>query len=266
MLKVLGFLKTYRNPVIVISCIFLLLVLSSSFYVYNSYYALGWHDTGNTKYYILDSRQKATGFTQIGEYTYLFSSDTNSIKLTGPQTINGNRYNLDNNGALHTGWATSNGNKIYNNQYGYPATSWQTIDGNLYYFNENGIMQTNTVIGLYQLDGNGVATKIPISTSTLSAEVQNILNQIGTCIPSIYNYVKSNLSYRGMDASINDIPSLCVYALNNKRGSCEHFAALPYYMLQQAGYNSMIVTGSVDGTNVHYWVMVNNNGSWRHID
>ena len=68
-----------------------------------------------------------------------------------------------------TGWLTVDGQKYYLNPNsegtrGKMYTGWQQIDGKWYYFNEisdvtKGALATNTRIGNYYVDSNGVRTR-----------------------------------------------------------------------------------------------------------
>ena len=78
-------------------------------------------------------------------------------------------YYFDKEGRMATGWLTSDGQKYYLNPNsegtrGKMYTGWQQIDGKWYYFNEisdgtKGALATNTRIGNYYVDSNGVRTR-----------------------------------------------------------------------------------------------------------
>lgn len=63
-----------------------------------------------------------------------------------------------------TGWVKDCGVWYYLNQSGVALTGWQSMEGKWYCFTETGAMLQNCQVtaedGLFQLDGNGVATKI----------------------------------------------------------------------------------------------------------
>lgn len=78
-------------------------------------------------------------------------------------------YYFDKEGRMVTGWLTVDGQKYYLNPNsegtrGKMYTGWQQIDGKWYYFNEisdvtKGALATNTRIGNYYVDSNGVRTR-----------------------------------------------------------------------------------------------------------
>lgn len=78
-------------------------------------------------------------------------------------------YYFDKEGRMATGWLTADGQKYYLNPNsegtrGKMYTGWQQIDGKWYYFNEisdgtKGALATNTRIGNYYVDSNGVRTR-----------------------------------------------------------------------------------------------------------
>ena len=99
-----------------------------------------------------------------GETYYLI----NDIKVTGPKTIDKNKYLFNEegimqtgfvrdeetkkiyfysrvNGALKTGWQNASEGKWYQSSEGEVLTGKQTINNNKYYFNDEGIMQTGFI-------------------------------------------------------------------------------------------------------------------------
>lgn len=105
-----------------------------------------------------------------------------------------------------------------------------------------------------------------IDTSTLPVIIDDWIFDNGTAIKTIFNYVRSRISYRNLG---NDtVENLCVHVLRYGTGACYHYGALLYYMLDRAGYEALIVDG-IDlytGGGPHRWNMVKVGGSWYHID
>ena len=136
----------------------------------------GWFTVGSDLYYGNPSEQDgilkgtlASGAKEIGGETYFFHTSSN-YRLTGWQTVNGQRYYLETNGSAKTGWFTISG-KIYyaepmttdsalkgtvakgvkeiagktycfhTSNY-YRLTGWQTVSGQRYYLDKDGVAKT----------------------------------------------------------------------------------------------------------------------------
>lgn len=78
---------------------------------------------------------------------YSYKDDTTGKKLTGWQTIDGNKYYFDKNGYAVTGWKKIGDNKYYFNasKKGKMLTGWNKIGDSRYYFGANGKMRTGFV-------------------------------------------------------------------------------------------------------------------------
>ena len=152
----------------------------------------GWHGEDADRYYVLeDSRQRATGLTEIDDEVYYFNGQgemqfgwqnisnktyyfgLDGAAVSGEQTIQGTTYNFQQEGGLKQGWneedqcyydekgfKTTNawidqdGVRYYYDENGGRVTGWQDIDGQRYYFDENGAM----VIGQFEVDGQTYTT------------------------------------------------------------------------------------------------------------
>jgi len=115
---------------------------------------------------------------------------------------------------------------------------------------------------VYNLCFSNNKNYVSLNTDTLDVYIDDWLFKNGTSIQEIFDYVRV-INYTSMD---NDtIENLCVYAIKNNRGSCYHHAALLYYMLSRAGYESYLVAGEAE-FGEHNWVLVKVDGAWRHID
>lgn len=105
-----------------------------------------------------------------------------------------------------------------------------------------------------------------IDTNTLPVIIDDWIFDNGKDIRTIYNYVVRKISYRNL--SNDTVENLCVHVLRYGTGACYHYGALLYYMLDRAGYDTLIVDGIdlyTDG-GPHRWNMVKVNGYWYHID
>ena len=83
-----------------------------------------------------------------------------------------------------------------------------------------------------------------------------------------YKYITVDLSNGYTDELVYD---LAEYLILNRRGSCEHQAALMAVFAMRLGYESMVVAGeflSDDRTEwvEHAWALANVDGSWYHFD
>lgn len=63
--------------------------------------------------------------------------------LTGPQEIEGVKYNFNEEGVVTGGWQEIDGAKHYFNVDGSMVTGWFEVDGTTYYFNADGTMATS---------------------------------------------------------------------------------------------------------------------------
>ncbi|MGN0637172.1 MAG: N-acetylmuramoyl-L-alanine amidase family protein [Huintestinicola sp.] len=81
------------------------------------------------------------------ESGYSYKDDETGKKLTGWQTIDGNKYYFDKNGYAVTGWKKIGDNKYYFNasKKGKMITGWSKIGGSRYYFGKDGKMRTGFV-------------------------------------------------------------------------------------------------------------------------
>ena len=68
----------------------------------------------------------------------------------------GKEYYLKDDGTMATGWLNLNGSWYYLNSSGAKETGWQYINGKWYFLYDTGVMASNTVIGGYKIDSNGV--------------------------------------------------------------------------------------------------------------
>lgn len=136
----------------------------------------GWVQSGNSWWYHEnDGSYPINGWSNINNKWYLF--DKAGYMLTGWQkwdnkyyylTVNGDMatgwiednkkwYYLGYDGAMQSGWIQFDGNWYYSYVDGARASGWTKLSNKWYYFDPNsGIMVTNTVIGGYPVNGDGV--------------------------------------------------------------------------------------------------------------
>ncbi|MFI3313596.1 MAG: transglutaminase domain-containing protein, partial [Eubacteriales bacterium] len=215
-----------------------------------------------TSYYFLSNGALAEGWVTENGCTYYY---VNNQKVTTATTIGGSTYYFKSDGTLPSGWQTIDEEKYYYNQYGTYVTGWQTIGGNRYYFNGNGTMAKNTTVELYTLNANGVASKSPASLENLNLYVTELLNTYGWSDVGAYNAVRNTLSYKLMD-QVGTIQDRAVYAINNRRGACYHFASLGYVLLSAQGYNMTYINGYGRRGTAHAWLGATIDGVMYYYD
>ena len=60
---------------------------------------------------------------------------------------------------------------------------------------------------------------------------------------------------------------MAVYAINNGKGACWHFASLGYLLFQRAGYEVYYVSGvGRNPPNQHRWLYVRFSDGWYYVD
>ncbi|NCC43434.1 MAG: hypothetical protein EOM18_07585 [Clostridia bacterium] len=115
----------------------------------------GWVQSGNRWWYRhSDGSYTKSNWEKIEGKWYYF--DASGWMLTGWQKIGQSWYYLNGSGAMHTGWVKLGGGKYYLNASGAMLTGWQKIDGKWYYLNSSGVLATDTWIGNFYVDEEGV--------------------------------------------------------------------------------------------------------------
>lgn len=218
-------------------------------------------------YYILPSTGLQIGEIKTEKETY-YTDSTGKI-LVGDCTVDGKQMHFSENGQYLYGWRAFEDSYCYQEANGSILTGLQSIDGINYYFDEEGKLYTNTVIGMYSADAQGVLTRLPVTVDTLDAALDEILAQTGTDITSIGKYVNKLLKYKYMD-KMSSREEMAVYAINNRRCSCYYYEALCGLLLERAGYEVTAIHGQGFVYAEHYWDLVKTtrNGveGWYHVD
>ncbi len=169
-------------------------------------------------------------------------------------------------GQFYTGNKTIGGQKYYftDNGKGYLK---KTVSGNTYFYDLDGNLQRDKYIATYYVNSDGVAKVTACTKANLNAFLDDILDRYGRSEYNIYCAVRSLMSYKYTDcgASIED---MAVYAINNGKGACWHFASLSYMLYKRAGYDVYYVDGGTGRTgNQHRWIYVKfNNGTYYYVD
>lgn len=235
----------------------------------NGVMVTGWFNDGTSRYYSDTTGKVLTGLQNIGGSTYYLGTDG---KLhSGRIFIDNDKYYFnEETGAMVRGWATFSDGKYYFGSDGKMMYGWQTIDNKLYHLNTtSGKLDTNIIFEGYNLTADGTA--IPLSNVQKTA--QNVLNQTGTGLSAIYNYVRGHNYYRYIEdtrtlAAINTTgwSYFANYAFNNTYVVCYYFAAITDCLMKQAGYTTRVVYGTGHYTSDHYWNQVFIDGAWHNID
>lgn len=214
-------------------------------------------------YYLTEDGQLISGWVETGDGRYYYSD--HGEKLTGAQIIGGETYYLTEDGKLINGWVTADGNTYYYSAYGKKLTGWQTIDNKKYYFQGNGVMAVNTTIEMYNIDGNGVASKNPATPDNLDWYLDEILEKYGRSRSAIHKAVYSMLSYKS--TTEGDIAQMACDAINNGKGACWNYSSLGYMLLQRAGYQVYYIRGTfLPKGNPHRWLYVEFDDGWYYMD
>jgi uncharacterized protein YceK len=93
----------------------------------------------------------------------------------------------------------------------------------------------------------------------------------------VFDWMVEKLKYKYIDVDLSNgyteelVRELAKYIILNRRGSCEHQAALMAVFAMRLGHESIVVAGeflSDDGTEwvEHAWVLANVDGEWYHFD
>ena len=234
---------------------------------YYSYYGeklTGTQTIEGETYYLTEDGKLISGWVETGDGKYYYSD--HGAKLTGTQTIGGETYYLTEDGKLISGWVTAGGTKYYYSSHGQKLTGWQTIGNKRYYFQDDGAMAVNTTIGMYNIDGNGVASKILATPENLGSFLDEILNNYGRSPSAINNAVYSLISYKYCNEG-SSIEQMACDAINNGKGACWNYSSLGYMLLQRAGYQVYYVRGTfLPKGNPHRWLYVKHDDGWFYMD
>ncbi len=111
--------------------------------------------------------------------------------------------------------------------------------------------------------------------SIVRARCREILDKYGATIDGIYAYINNDdpldrLFYNAADmveAPLPEPSDLALHILDTGKGVCYHYSALTYYLLQEAGFEAILITGArkTDGA-PHRWTMVRTEKGWYHFD
>ena len=115
-----------------------------------------WLQDGNVWRYYNSNGVKVTGWNKIDGAWYLFNSNGDMLK--GWQKDGSAWYYLGDNGSMRTGWQKIGSAWYYFGDSGVMRIGWQLIGGVYYFFKSNGSMAANEYCDGYWLDANGAWT------------------------------------------------------------------------------------------------------------
>lgn len=246
----------------------------------------GWITSDGLNHYFVDDYTAANGLVAIDGKKYCFRDGhavvglildggklyygiDNGELLIGNVVIDGISVNFSENGSDATGIFTVGEDK-YCFRNGEMQFEWQIIDRKRYYFGEGGKMLTNTDVGIYEIDANGVAKQAKAKPSNLSAYIDMYIQEYGSDEKGLFNAIKNTSSYKSADLSIpakSSYEETACDAINQGHGVCWHLASLAYCVYKQAGYEVYYVQGNGITYATHEWIYVKfNDGNYYHVD
>ncbi len=134
-------------------------LINGNWYYFDSegWMVTGWQWIGDKCYYLTASGAMAAD-TWIGEY-YVDASGAWIPEATRDQWIlSGSRwwYRHADGSYTTSGWEEIDGQKYYFDSAGWMVTGWQWVEDKCYYLTSSGALATDTWIGSYYVDENGV--------------------------------------------------------------------------------------------------------------
>ncbi|MDR1298958.1 MAG: hypothetical protein LBJ84_01745, partial [Oscillospiraceae bacterium] len=211
------------------------------------------------EYYAGPDGALASGLVTADGKTYYF--DSTHLRRSGLVSFDGKLYNLARDGSLTAGWAEIGGKTYYFNEDGAAAAGAiveiggkrycfgtdgamrtgivASSDGGSYFFFGNGELAVNTHLGDYRAGGDGRLVYKLTGNGELDGAAAGILAGIASGgmpdndkLFAIYRWMSANIRWRVTSA---DLPNgftpektaeLALHAAKNRKGECEHFAAL----------------------------------------
>lgn len=134
-------------------------LINDSWYYFDEagWMVTGWQWVGDKCYYLTSSGAMAAD-TWIGDYYVDASGAWVPGAVKDGWLLSGNRWWYRHADGSYTvsDWEQINGSMYYFDSAGWMVTGWQWIDDKCYYLTESGALATDTWIGSYYVDENGV--------------------------------------------------------------------------------------------------------------
>ena len=174
----------------------------------------------------------------------------------------------DHNPPFFTGLYTMNPEKYTEPDYVTGVTAFDYVDGDIEFTYDASNVDT-AVAGTYyvtytatDVSGNTVTSKRKVVVPHDKADTDALVAKIAETLPddpeAIRQYVK-NISYDTYWGGEDPV----WYGLTDRRGNCYVHAVCLSALLEAKGYETDIIWMT---TEAHYWVIVNIDGTWWHID
>lgn len=194
---------------------------------------------------------------------HIFRIDGNSDYIDSYENING-VSSIYKNGLKQTGLIDYNNSQYFADENGKVLVGWQNVNGQKTFFEGNGKKYTGST-GNAQLDAE---------LDALLAEIIKDKTTEDEKLKALYDWVNSNLKWKSILVKPNmgifsqeQVNQLGSYMLDNRRGSCEHFASLYALLHNRMGYPTKVVGGyGLSSGNEHTWIKVNIDGTYYNFD
>ena len=178
-----------------------------------------------------------------------------------------------------TGFMTILGKKYYAFKDNTLAKGYVDVDGKKHYFNNDGSMLIKGKIGDYYADYDGTLNHTLTGIADLDAEVSEIISEIITenmteaeKLWAVYIWPRDNTKYRIVNIEYpagvidtKEIYKLAQLMIENRKGSCEYYAAVSVVLFQRLGYKSRGIAG-VYLDKLHAWSQVKIDGTYYNFD
>ena len=192
----------------------------------------------------------------------------------------GKTYYLGTDKKVTTGMAKIGGKTYYFDKDGVMAQDkFVTVDKKLYYFGTKGAMLTDTKVGAYKIDADGVCTtdyssgRFTLTEANLNEYCDYLLQKYGKTPEAIFTLLWKNYGQRPnepigdlMNPTQHQINQMIIRFFNDGGGACCDYSYATQRLLERAGYKCVVVHGDPKQTR-HQWNLVQvRKGVWRHMD
>lgn len=223
--------------------------------------------------------------------------DGRATNVKGMLTVFGGQYFVLDDGSLAAGLTEIAGQKFFFGADGIMRTGIIEVEGGNYYFDkESGAMAVNAWINEgCRADWDGTFNYTKTGNEELDGFVGRVLDQITNegmtereKMKAVYDWMPANIGWRGVVTNFSssgaeafqsfvypesEVVELAYYAYQNRKGSCEHYAALASVFLKRLGYKTRVIYGlrkgyayEGDPWGEHGWAEVTIEGRRYHFD
>jgi len=274
----------------------------------------GFIEIEGNKYYFSPDGNILAGPCEIDGNIYLMGIDGSVSK--GYVSYNDKQYWCDDEGIMRTGLITDGGETRYLTQNGTYAVGLTEIGGKVYYFGQDGLMQEGVTeideelyyfyptggVAANQYLSNGYKAGADMTLVYAFMDNEELDEKVGAILDSlelegktereklhtVFEWIRANIKYRYVNVDVNAvydedfIAELALYAVINRRCSCELVAALSYVMVKRLGYRVEYIVGrrvkyteanpetgepgKAEDLGRHMWIRVFFEGKWLYFD